>query len=281
VDISAFQIGIARSLAEFVSLTKSVRLGIDDPWFRGHARSSWELKPLRFREPYARMGDRDEFSMMSRFMSRAIPFCDPLPRNEWDWAMLARHHGVPTRLLDWSLAALAGLYFAVAFAEIELTEDACVWILKPMRLNSLAGHEGLFPGRDVREPAFQNLFPAFRGAVQPPPKPVCVDGQYITPRLAAQRGAFVLFGSDADGLRSQGEADLARPLEERVLSAILIPRQHVRDLRGELFYAGITEAVMFPGLDGVARELSWDFIDRFSVANPPSDPSPQAPDDEK
>ncbi len=52
-----------------------------------------------------------EDEMREEFAMRAPLLLDVRPTNDWDWYILMRHHGVATRLLDWTEGALLALYF--------------------------------------------------------------------------------------------------------------------------------------------------------------------------
>ena len=87
--------------------------------FRGQADVSWPLLPsIGGRNHYrhgactlAEFTTDDERILLHRFRRQACEFVGTL-LNDWDTLFLARHHGLPVRLLDWSSNPLVALYHA-------------------------------------------------------------------------------------------------------------------------------------------------------------------------
>jgi hypothetical protein len=98
------------SLAEFTKLIEETYLDQSDVLFRGQS-ADWPLLPSIARERLTDDPLVAERSMLEEFQRHSLPYLRSAPETVWDWMALAQHHGLPTRLIDWSLNPFASLWF--------------------------------------------------------------------------------------------------------------------------------------------------------------------------
>jgi hypothetical protein len=224
------------------------------PWFRGQANIAWKLQATRFRGEFSKMKWDEEQSMMLDFRRAAMGLPGRTPKNWWEWAMLAQHHGLPTRLLDWTEGALVGLYFAVCE---QLDSDAALWVMNPYWLNDEAelGPVAIVPTPEALENDFAKgyVHPYEVGRTPRREQAIGLRPLHVTPRITAQKGTFVMFGSKDDALERLGRSDAKHP--GAGLQTVRIPGAHVRSMLAEVEMAGITQSTLFPDLEGLAREI--------------------------
>jgi hypothetical protein len=95
--------------------------------YRGLTDVAYALPPEvgRHKRPDSSPIDEDhDRAMLRRFKEQALAYLSFRPETEWEWLAIARHHGLPTRLLDWTRNPLIGAYFAV---EKEHVGDSVVY----------------------------------------------------------------------------------------------------------------------------------------------------------
>ena len=99
--------------------------------FRGQSDADWPLTPSlkRVSSSFA-VARQNEIDAYNIFRSRAHSFLSPnlfsvLTRhyNLLLWWAVMRHHGAPTRILDWTRSPFVALYFACESGE----RSGCVW----------------------------------------------------------------------------------------------------------------------------------------------------------
>lgn len=172
----------------------------------------------------------------------------------WDWLAVAQHHGLPTRLLDWTHSPFVAMHFATEGHE---KDDGIVWCVDyraanaalPRTLrNALAKEEADVFSVELLSSVSDTL-DGLEGLSKKPFvlffEPPSVDGRIVN--------QFALFS-----LMSSPRARLDEWIEERsddVAKRIIVPASIKGAVRDFLDQANITERVLFPGLDGLTRYL--------------------------
>jgi hypothetical protein len=232
-------------------------------WFRGCGIGSSPLVPKLYRHPTNKtIADIShlEHDLMIHFRQRSIPFHSRNLQDDWDTLFFMQHYGVPTRLLDWTENPFVALYFAVMSAPIQTNgnfSDAAVWILDPIVWNKHAlkhqSYDGgiLTPGAE----ALKGYNPS-RTIEDMCNFPVALYGTHNSPRIVAQRGVFMIFGQQVHPME---EVFTSEKFPTDCLMKINIKSNRLREIRQSLLKNGTTESVVFPDLDGLAREIKRTF----------------------
>jgi hypothetical protein len=221
--------------------------------FRGLARSSYRnISSLaRLTGDYPAL-ERHLLRNFRKYAHRERP-----GNTTWDWLALAQHHGLPTRLLDWTYSPLVALHFATATWH---DEPSALWAvdcegahaLLPGRLQDALGREGalVFTTEMLAEqaPTLSHL-DALGDHDDDDPFCVFFEPPSLDERIVNQ--AAVLSATSDPRFHMEDWLDAHRGLW-RVWE---IPPDVKADVRERLDQANITERVLLPGLDGLAAWL--------------------------
>lgn len=199
------------------------------------------------------------------------------PRN---WLAVAQHHGLPTRLLDWTFSPLVAMHFAThEMARFDV--DGAIWAIDFVRAHGLLP-DGL---RRMLEEEGSQVFTvemlehaapklAKFGALAPDEFLLFFEPPSLDDRIVNQ---FALFSVMS---RPTGSLDTGLKGHPELCRKVVIPRELKWEVRDKLDQANITERVLFPGLDGLARWLKRYYTPRSTLAPVTEEGCGGAPDGE-
>jgi hypothetical protein len=200
-------------------------------------------------------GDGDlERQLMRAFRKYAA--ADAVPHDTaWDWLALGQHHGLPTRLLDWTYSPYVALHFTTHNLD-RYDRDGAVLCLDYVR-----AHELLPAALRARlEEEGANVFTTeLLAEVAPDLRDLDQDGEpfvlFVEPpsfdaRIVNQYALFAVLSQGGASLEDwvDGHPELVR--------RIVVPGELKWEVRDKLDQANVTERVLFPGLDGLSRWLA-------------------------
>jgi hypothetical protein len=249
---------------------------LDDLLFEG----AWDPRLRRFRSPFAFRGDsrrgRSLQSGLIRMGGDITAKERHLVRNfrkyarrsfvgddsVWNWLALAQHHGLPTRMLDWSYSPYVALHFVTCRARA-MDVDGEVWMVDlrrvhqelPADLRELLDAEGsdVLTGEMLSRVA-RSLDDLARLAAEP--FVAFLEPPSLDDRIINQAALF--------SLMSTPHALLDEWLDSRpgAWRRVVIPADLKWEVRDRLDQVNLTERVLLPGLDGLSAWLARYYQER-------------------
>jgi FRG domain len=186
-------------------------------------------------------GQRNDIErlMFEEFKRTSVALTDFQPQTDWDFLAVAQHHGLPTRLLDWTYSALAALWFAVDKEPVNVRgkeQDGVVWMLKTKVSDFIQETDRSSPFE--REPT---------GIYRP---------RVITRRISAQGGIFTAHRM----MKKEGFVALEKNKRFRDrLTKFTVEASAFPHIRKHLDGCGVNRSTLFPDLVGLCSHLEWRY----------------------
>jgi hypothetical protein len=258
-----------RAVKQIRATWRSSPTSQEEIWFRGQTACDQKLLPGLYRPAVLRLG-YDEESLVAHFKALAHPLVRREP-SEWEWYFLGQHHGLRTRLLDWTENLLAAIHFALAPAiashtqrslalaisrrtdEIFDSQCPAVWVMDAGSLNvATCG-----PDKDQifivpSQRADRYLADALATKETDNELPLAVLSPRSNDRIVAQQGCFTIHGW------SQLSIDeLAAKSDRFHVAKLVFDRGNLAEVWEDLQTCGTHVLSLFPDLDSVAKRVLW------------------------
>jgi hypothetical protein len=242
IDTSSGQIAAISDVADIMRHFDGARRLL----FRGQ-NVDMPLLPRIARIAQAKSIARDDLEqierrMLDRFRKECVPFIrGRAPANPWEWLSVAQHQGLPTRLLDWTASALAGVWFAVSADPKAAGGAGVLWVMN-------------VPDEYERSPTEADDPFAFK-------ETFVFQPFHLDQRIVSQAGWF-------SAHKFSDRLGKFLPLTrighfKRNIRKFTIPAERFGSLRRELRLMGVTQAAMFPDLSGLCADIQADCIDSW------------------
>lgn len=229
-------------------------------WYRGQADVNWTLAPKVLRSEFQsahgignpqcyRMDDSRRYESFEtniiRDFNRMGAMILPRGFSATELYFIAQHHGLPTRLLDWTTNALVALFFAVSShpgsdGSLYTMNGRNVWSLEPGNYNEVCSSDD-----PLVKDTCEYLVHGNPEKRKKPGYVVPVTPAPIHSRINSQASCFTLHMPDC------------RPFEQQAaeFKKYCIPHDAKSPLLAKLRRLGIHAGSIFGDLDNVTKEI--------------------------
>lgn len=232
-------------------------------FYRGVSKKKYDLNPKIFRK--SAFTEKEVLLDYKHFLPRTAPNYD-FPKDILKILTDMQHYGIPTRLLDWSMAPLTALYFACS-KNTEIPTDAKnpnendgkIYILNPWKLwsriiptsinsdihninvkaRALLSHYKIDEVKKIIHKEFD--FEIEETMLQ---KPFPFVSSFSNERIIAQKGCFTIHGTN------NGK------LNDEEITVLTISRANKEKIINELNLLGIDDYLLFPDFEGMTKSFN-------------------------
>jgi FRG domain len=229
----------------------------DSGVYRGDANARWplltSLDKLGGVSPPHSKGELEEH-ILRNFIRYSRPYLAHQPANDWEVLVTAQHHGLPTRLLDWTYSPLVAAHFATLHSE--RPSDRVIWRLDWKKVHQFFKLPELALLIEDLEKILGDKGPltpwALFGARKSAKQFACMlEPPSLNPRIVAQSATFTLCSDKYQSF----DGFLEKHGLGSTLTKFIIPAKETARFRDQLDLVDVDERRLFPDLDGVAAEM--------------------------
>lgn len=230
--------------------------------FRGLADVDYMLSStlIRLGGPYAQL-ERHLLRTFRKYAHQQVVERDSL----WHWLAVAKHYGLPARLLDWTYSPYVALHFATHDLR-RFDCDGVIWAvnydlahdLLPDLLKQRLRAEG---ASVFTTETLSKEITTFNELATLAADEFCVffEPPSIDERIVNQ---FAFFSMMSDPQTVMDEWLTEHP---EIWRRIIIPAEMKWEVRDKLDQANITERILFPGLDGLSSWIKRHYTSKDEV----------------